>query len=164
MVGGLIQQQHIGARDQCLRQCNAFAHAPRQRLHNSARIQLQPLQSFIQPLFPSPTLSGFDQALQRIQIATAVGVIVDPLHDIGQAFAHGLKNRVLWQQQGLLRHIGDAHTLLHVQRAIVRPLHPRQNFQQGRLACAVAANQANALRDFEREVSMIKECDMAKCQ
>ena len=83
VVGRLVQQQHIWARDQGLRERDAFAHAARKRLHHCAGIQLQSLQSFVQPLLPTPALSGFNQTLQRIQIAAAVGVIVNPLHDIG---------------------------------------------------------------------------------
>jgi hypothetical protein len=51
-----------------------------------------------------------------------------------------------------------------MQIAVIWTLHARQYFEQGRFACAVATNQADALGRLQREVSVIEECDMAKSQ
>jgi hypothetical protein len=130
VVGGLVQQEYVGSCDQSLRQCHALAHAARQRLNNRIGVEFQALQGFFQSLLPAPTISRLDQSLQGVQVASAVRVIVDPLHHFSQAFSHGLKNGVLGYQDGFLSHVSDANALLQMQRAIIWPLHARQDFQQ----------------------------------
>ena len=63
---------------------------------------------------------------------------------------------------GLLRHIGDAQALLELQRAVVGLLQPAQDLEERRLAGAIAADQADALRFDEREVRMVEQRDVAE--
>ena len=60
-------------------------------------------------------------------------------------------------QHGLLRHIGDAQVLLHLQRAVVGLFQAAQDFEQRGFARAVAADQADAFRGFEGEVGVIEQ-------
>jgi hypothetical protein len=48
-----------------------------------------------------------------------------------------------------LSHIRNTGVVLHLQAAVVGLFHATQNLEQGRLARAVAANQANALLRFK---------------
>jgi hypothetical protein len=106
-------------------------------------------------------IERFDLALQCMQIAPAMGVVIDQLQHCAQAFAHGFFDRVLCIEQRLLRHIGDAKPVLNMQLTIVGALDPGQDLEQGRLACAVAANQADAFTRFEREAGPIQQSDVA---
>ena len=102
--------------------------------------------------------------LQRVQVAAAIHIVIDEGEHRAQAALHRFKNSVFANQDGLLRHKGDANALLDMQMTIVCMFHAPQDFQKRRLACAVTANQSNAFNAFERKVRMIKQCDMAKSQ
>jgi len=65
-------------------------------------------------------------------------------------------------QAGLLRYVGNAQVLLQLQGAIVGLFQSREDFEQRRLACAVAANQANALVGFKGKICMIQQSDVPK--
>ena len=103
-------------------------------------------------------------ALQLIQIAHTVAVVINEFHDRGEAALYRFENGVIRFKQRLLRHIGDANTLLDMHVAVIGVLHARQNFEKGGFARAVAANQANALRSFQGKVSVIKQCYVAESQ
>jgi hypothetical protein len=51
-----------------------------------------------------------------------------------------------------LRELGDAHAALHAHFSVVGPDLARDQFQQRRLARAVAADDADALVRLDREV------------
>ena len=115
VVGRLIEQQHIRACHQRLRQRSTLAVAARERADLGLRVQAQALQGFGHALFPAPALERFNLALQGMQVAAAVGVVVDQLQHRPQALVHTFKQGVLWVELGLLRHAGHAHALLNVQ-------------------------------------------------
>ena len=48
--------------------------------------------------------------------------------------------------------------------AIIGVLHARQDFEKRGFACAVAANEANALGSFQCKVRVIKQCYVAESQ
>ena len=84
-----------------------------------------------------------------MQIATAVGVVLDQLQQRRQTLAHGVGDPVLGVQRGLLGHISHAQPLLHMQLTVIGALLSAQDFEQRRLAAAVAADQAHALAGLE---------------
>ena len=91
-------------------------------------------------------------------------VVVDPLHHFSQAFTDSFKDGVLCNQDRFLGNIGNANALLQMQVPVVRALHACKNLEQGRLARAVATNQADPLGRLQGEVGVIEECDVAKSQ
>jgi len=60
-----------------------------------------------------------------MQVAAAVGVVVDQLQQQAQTFLHGLIDRVVGFQQGFLGHVSDAQPLLNMQLPIVCPFQAR---------------------------------------
>ena len=68
VVGGLVQQQHIGPCHQGLRQCNALFGAARQVAYACLGLQVQALQGFFHALFPVPGVVGLDFGLQGVQV------------------------------------------------------------------------------------------------
>jgi len=115
VVGRLIQQQHVGAGHQGLRQGGPLAVATRQRGDARLGVEVQAVQGFRHPLLPAPATQCFDLALQGVQIAAAVGVVVNQLKHRPQPLAYRFKQGVLRVQCGFLRHIGDAQPLLYMQ-------------------------------------------------
>ncbi|MNL67814.1 hypothetical protein D3C87_1924460 [compost metagenome] len=60
VIGWLVQQQHVGASDEGLRQRHAFFCAARQRANDCLWVQMQPLKSFLDTLFPVPCVVRFN--------------------------------------------------------------------------------------------------------
>ena len=112
-------------------------------------------------LGPVPAIARFDLVLEHVQVARALGVLIDQCPHVGQAVGDGIEHRGAVRQVGLLRDMGDAQSLLRLARAIVGALQVGQNFQQRRLAGAVAPDQANSLLRFEGEIRVVQECHMA---
>ena len=121
------------------------------------RVQVQPVQGFVQPLLPGPAVLGFDAALQRVQVAFVARVLVDQFQHAGQAFANGVEHRRLGREHRLLRDVGDLQALLQLQDAVVHAFEAGEDLQQRGLARAVAADQADALGRFERELGVVKK-------
>ena len=83
VVGGLVEQQHVGPAHQRLRQRHALAHAARQRADARLGIEVQAVQRLVDALLPVPAVVRLDAALQRVEVAVAVGVVVDAGDDVG---------------------------------------------------------------------------------
>ena len=166
VVGRLVQQQHVGARDQRLRQRYALARAARQVADDGSTVQTQALQGFFHALFPGPAVQCLDAALQLVQRVRIGGlqIALAQFQHLGQTGTDGFEHGVLRVQHGLLRDIDNAHALLQLQVAIIGMLQPAQDAQQRRLAGTVAANQADALGGLEGKIRAIQQGHMAKSQ
>jgi len=151
VVGRLVEQQHIGLGDQRLRQRYALFGATRQRADEGVLVQVKPVQGFFNALLPVPAIERLDFGLQGIQVSMLVGcqVLLYYVFCSCQSCACSYKNSSMWVQARLLRNVGNAQVLLQLQGAVVRFFKSRQNFEQRRFACAIAADQANALIVFK---------------
>ena len=149
MVGGFVQQQHIGLGDQGLGQRHALFGAARQGADGGLRIQVQALQGFAHALLPVPAIERFDLALHGVQVTMALGVFINEVAHARQPAAYRLKDAVAGLQIGLLGDVGDAGVALHLQHTIVWLFQPRQYLEQGGLAGAVAPDQTHAFLRFE---------------
>ena len=107
------------------------------------------MQGFFHPLFPVPAVLVLDGSLQFVQVAFAVRVLLDPGDDIGHAGACRLEHGRIGVEQRFLGDIRDLDTSLELQHAVVGLFQPCQDFQHGRLASAVASDQADALAGLE---------------
>lgn len=145
VVGWLVQQQHMGAHDERLRQGHAFDIAARQRA--DARLPVQPelVQGSVHTLFPLPAIVCLDLRLQGIQIALPAFVLRNQIQHGRQPLLHGFKHRGMAIERGFLRHIGRDQPLLPLHHAVVWLLQPRQNFEQRRFARAIAPDQPDPL-------------------
>ena len=79
---------------------------------------------------------------------------------MGQALRCGFKHGGLGVQLGFLCNIGNAHTLLSVQSAIVSVRQSAQNLEQRRLPGAVAANQSDPFIGFQGKSSVVQQGHM----
>ena len=58
VVGRLVQQQHVRFGHQCLRQSHPFFGPARKRAHDGIFVQVQAVQSFLDPLLPVPAIQS----------------------------------------------------------------------------------------------------------
>ena len=145
MVGGLIEQQHIGLRHQRLRQGHALLGPAGERAHHRIGIKVQALQRLAHPLLPVPAVESLNFALHRVQVANPLAVLVDQSPHARQPRADRFKNRCVRLQHRLLSHVGNAGVGLHLEAAVVGLFQTAQNFEQRRLAGAVAPDESDAL-------------------
>ena len=166
VVGGLIEQQHIGPGHQRLGQGHALFGAAREVAHAGVGVQVQALQGFFHALLPVPGVGRFDLGLQGVQVhAIGVGqVLFAQGNHPGQPGRGRLEDGGVGVQCGFLLHKGDAGALLHLQRAVVGLGQPAQNFEQRRLARAVAADQADAFIGFKGKAGVVQQSDMPESQ
>ncbi len=166
VVGWLVKQQHVGLGDQRLRQRHALFGAARERADDGVLVQMQAVQGFLDALFPGPAVQRLDFRLQGIEVGVLVGrqVLLHYVPCASQSCAGSYKNSSVWIQAGLLWHVGDAQVLLQLQGAVIGFFQACQNFQQGRLARAVATYQAYALVAFKRKICVVQQRDMPKSE
>ncbi len=164
MVGRLVQQQHIGLRHQRLRQRYAFFGTTRQGADNRLRVQVQSVQRFIHPLLPVPAVQRLDFALHRIQVTMPLAILFNQADHARQTCADSYKDSSIRIQLRLLRHVGNAGVVLHLQRAVVGLFHAAQYFEHAGLARAIAANQAHALLRFKGKISVVEQGNVSECQ
>ncbi len=88
---------------------------------------MQPLQRFLYPLLPVPSVLQLDGTLQHVEISDALDIGVDEGPHIRQADADGIEDTVLLVQDRLLRDKRQAQSLLYVERSIVGLLHAGQD-------------------------------------
>ncbi len=122
VVGRLVEQKHVGRGHQRLRQGDALLGAAREGADAGLWVQVQALQRLFHALLPVPGVVGLDLRLQsvEVQVFSAAQVLVADGNHMRQAVRGRVKDRGLGVQIGFLRHIGNAHALLQVQRAVVR--------------------------------------------
>jgi len=127
---------------------------------------MQAVQGLLDTLLPVPSVQRFNAVLQCIQVQAvrAAEVKITCLNGVGQAQAGGFKHAGSRVKYGFLGDISHTQTVLCVQGAIVGLVDACQDFQQGRFARAVAADQAHALLHFERKIGVVQEGHMAKGQ
>ena len=119
---------------------------------------------FADALFHVPAVVGLDLALQAVEVAVAMRVLVDEGGDVRHRRAHRLPHRLRRVERRLLRDVRNAQALLRLQGAVVGALETGKDLQQRRLAGAVAADQADALAGLEGEVGVIEQRDMPEGQ
>ena len=164
VVGGLVEQQHVGHGHQRLRQRDALLHAAGQaadvaRCRPGAAAPAWCPRAAPSSRRPAPRCASAARRGRRRGHAprsaarTRLG--------LGHAFADDVEHAVRRLEQRLLRHVADAQALRHLQQPVVELLQPGQHLQQRGLAGAVAADQAEALAGLERERRAVEQRDMA---
>ncbi len=73
-----------------------------------------------------------------------------------------LQHRPLRLQPGILRQVVDAHAAPHGNRAGVRAIQAGDHAQQGGLAAAVQADQADAVAAVDQQVDLVQQHALAK--
>ncbi len=163
VVGGLVEQQHLGHGHQRLRQRDALLHAAGQAADVARAVQVQLRQRGVDALLPGPGVQRLDARLQRVEVVARRMRLVARAQrlGLGHAFADDVEDAVRRLEQRLLRHVADAQALRHLQQSVVELLQAGQHLQQRGLAGAVAADQAKPLAGLERERRAVEQCDMA---
>ena len=167
VVGGLVEQQHVGHGDQRLRQRHALLHAARQaRRPSRAPSRCRRCSVVVDALLPGPAVQRLDARLQRVEVV-AVGVRLVALRAarlrLGHAFADGVEHAVRRRRTAApAARSTMRRPCVHLQQAVVELLQPGQDLQQRGLAGAVAADQADALAGLEREGGAVEQRHMAE--
>lgn len=114
VVGGFVEQQHVGSGHERLRQCHTLAGSARQCADARAAVQMQAVERLVDALLPVPGIEGLDLRLQRVEVESrgAGQVLVANGDHFCQPCARRREDVGVHVQQGLLRNIGDAQTLL----------------------------------------------------
>jgi hypothetical protein len=94
VVGGLVEQQHVGHGHQRLGQGHALLHAARQLADVAAAVQVQLGQGGVHPLLPVPGVQRLDAGLQRVQVDAVGMVFIGLAHRarLGHALAHRVEH------------------------------------------------------------------------
>ncbi len=163
VVGGFVEQQHLGHGHQRLRQGDTLLHAAGQAADVARAVQMQLRQRGVHTLLPVPGIEGLDARLQRIQIVVRRMQLVARAQrtSFSHAFADDVEDAVRRLEQRFLRHVADAQALRHLQQPVVELLLPGQHLQQRGLARAIAADQAQALAGLERKRRAVEQRDMS---
>ncbi len=141
MVGGLVEQQHLGVGDQRLRQRHAPDLAAGQALRNALGRHAELLEQDVGAVASGLAALGLGQTEQD---------------QIGERRGRR-QHRLLWQ-------IGGGHARLDEHLAAVEFGVAGQHAQQGRLAGAVAAHQTDAIAARQHRVQPGEQFLLADAQ
>ncbi len=90
------------------------------------------------------------------------GVVVEEeLPRLADALRHGLEDRPSRREDGLLRDAGELQCGREPEPAVVGSCATLDDFQQARLAGAVAPDEADVLARLDHQVRMIEQRDVA---
>ena len=155
MVGGFVQQQHVGLGQQQPRQRHPALLAPRQLVHGPVgRRAAQRLHGLLDPRVDVPQIGGVDLLLERGHLLhQRVGIVLRHLGgDLVVAVEHllvlALRDDVAPDVQGLVQvrlllQVAHLDALGRARLAGELGVEPRQDLQQGRLARPVDAHHAD---------------------
>ena len=132
VVGGLVEQQHIGLGHQRAAQGDALLQPTGERADQPRAIDIEPVQGLVDALLPVPRTDVFDAFLHPGQV---VVFIVDFIalaqgFGLGHALADDFKDRRVGAQLGLLRHIDTGQALLKLEQAVIELLELGEDLQQ----------------------------------
>ena len=173
VVGGLVEEQEVGLADQRLREADAPAPAAGQLADRLVGGQHHLGHHQLDALVDAPAVQLVDAVLQVVEALQAglVELLVrellvlvhqgaDVRESVGDDFPHGGIQRL---RQFLLE--GAHHEPVAVlDEAAVRLHDPGDQAEEGGLAGAVAADQANALVRFQRKICVVQQCDVPKSE
>gem|GEM_PF-3185630 len=168
VVGRLVQQQKFGIGDQRTRQRHAFFQPPGQGLHRRIGIQVQPLQGFFHPAVQTPGIGHLQFVRQPLEVGihrlVAFGhgmrhgmIIGQQLLRRADTFRHRLEDAVAGLKLRLLRHVGQLQARGTPHLPGIGLALARDDFQQARLAGAIAADQADALARLDHQRGAIEQ-------
>ena len=166
MVGRLVEQQHLGLRQQQLAQRDAALFAARQLRHvGVVGWAAQRVHRLVDLAVEIPQALGLDLVLQLHHLVGGVvrvvhGEIVVARQDrlLRRHAQHDvLAHAQLLVELRLLRQVADARTLGDEAVADELLVDPRHDAQQGRLARAVDAEHADLGRRVERQVDVVED-------
>ncbi len=167
VVGGLVEEQQVGLADERLRERDPAAPAARERAERRVGRKLEPREDLVDPLAHTPAAAHFELVLQRIHARELRGVFArrvrhavelreesaelrepagDDLEDGGRI----VRGRILRERRDLQAgHAPD--------RARIRCDLAAHDLEQGRLARAVAPDQAHALAGVDLQARAVEE-------
>ncbi len=165
VVGGLVEQQHVGGGDQRPRQQHAPPPAARQRVHRHVGRQRQAGEHQLDALLEAPAVALFQLVLQpahpleRRLVAVrdlGRGMVIrgDERAQVAQPFGDDLEHAVVGVERHVLHQPGDAGGRRPPHRAPVGHDLAAHDLQQRRLPGAVPADEGETLAsvDLERDV------------
>ena len=164
VVGGLVQQQQIGAAHQRLRQIQAHAPATGKCRHRLGEVRVGKAQAVQQLGGAGARTITVDLAQTPMQFAHQMTVIRSA--GGGQIALHLAQHRIavereferrLIQRRGLLRHVRDHPAGRHEQVARFRMQLAQQQREQAGLARAVGAGQADFLARVDLHAGVLDQ-------
>ena len=132
MVGRLVQQQHVGHRDQRLRQRDALLHAAGEFADAARAVEVQLVERGVHALLPGPGVQRLDARLQRVQVDAGGVLLVLLPHRLRfrDALADDVEDHHCRIEDRLLRHVADAQPLRELQQAVVGAFQAGDDLQQ----------------------------------
>ncbi len=162
VVGGLVQQQHVGLAHQRLRQQHAALHAAGQRGEVGFARKLQLGQHVAHAAVQVPAVLRLDLVLhvaQRIEVALVEQVVVarQQVAEVAQSLGDHVEHAAFGAVWHFLRHPRDHHAVLYPHLAIVGMQLAGDQLHQGGFAFAVAADDAHPLVRLDRQIDMFEQ-------
>ncbi|KAG0162477.1 hypothetical protein DFQ30_001931, partial [Apophysomyces sp. BC1015] len=169
---------HVRLHNQRARQRNALLQAAGEPAHLHVAVKAELCERGGDAGSPRPSILRVQSALQRVH-SRQQHLVHRPFRRIGQFVRDVVvfvqqRARVLESRSDcvehararieyrLLRHIDGRQRLRAGDQAIIGLGQARDDFQQRRLARTIAADQADPLAGFDREIRVIEQRDMAK--
>src|SRR6185503_20268929 len=174
VVRRLVEQQHVGVRQEQAAQRDAAALSARQRLHaRIPRRQAQRIGGDVELAFELPAADRVDGVLElallleqlvHLVVAHRLGELVadlveslDELHLIRDAFLDDGADVLVWVERGLLRQEADLDAGLRARFALELRVDAGHDLEQRRLARAVQAEDADLRAGEEAQADVAKD-------
>ena len=142
MIGRFVEQQHVRLADERARQQHAPAPSARQGVDDRVRRQRQPRQHQVDVMLAQPLLVGLE--MMRVP------------------FGDDVEDRSIGRQRHVLLEPRQAKAGLPPDGPGIRRQLAAENFEQRRLAGAVAADDRHALARVDLQRNFVKQWEMAE--
>ena len=168
MVGGFVEQQHVGIAHQCAGERDALERAAGQCRQRCLCIQPKLVNQGFGALLQAPGIGGLNLLLQvgKMLHRCFVGVLRQRQHGgvivlqqprrFAQRAGNGVENVAFQRKIGFLRHVGDDAGGIGAHAAVIERRLPRQYAQQAGFAAAVATNEGDALASVQLKMHVVQ--------
>ena len=163
-ISGFIRQAEAGMpiKDLCRKGDFSDATFYKWRAKYGSRVEVQTLGRFVGPLAPIPAVFSLDGGLQCIQIALSQGIALNPSDDVRHPGVDAVKDGRLLCQRRLLCHVTQSQAASALEDVVIPLFLLVQSPEQGGLASAIAANQADTFSGKKRKIGAVQKRNVAE--
>jgi hypothetical protein len=174
VVGGLVEDEHVGLGDERARQQHATAPPTGERIDRDVARQAQAIEDHLDALLDPPAIAlvelvlqaaeAFQRGRRRVVGHVVRGVMVggDHLAQRAEAFGDDVEDRLVGGKRDVLLETRHDDARLPPEGAAVRRQRTGDDFQQRRLAGAVATDDGDPLAAIDLKGDAIEKRQVTK--
>ena len=172
MVRGLVEQEEIGLRDERLAEQRAAAPSAGQLAERTIGRQRQPRHDRLDTLFEPPAVALLELVLelaQALEVPVAIGdlpgnvvILRDERAELSEPRGHFIEHRAIRRTGNVLIEPGHAEPGRPPDRSPVGRHVSGDHLEEARLACPVAADEADPLARVDAQAGVLEEGQMAE--